>query len=557
MRSGLSCVEMPQATWFAGTVRRKTRRASNLGKRGVFGDRYDANTASITGAGLNNVDPTVERDPPPEPTPISFPSTKAHSTEAWSEKSPPPRLQPLFSRILKPSDISDSHLEAMNIQVQTDCSPEDMLPQAPDGTSYFPPLTPDQAITAASYSDATKADAATSKKRKEFDERLAELRVVNDAGYRVITRTTKPEMKPPRLAYFRKFWEGLESMAQYWDTSMDHYFDSTALPQDSGAEDEAEKGAKRQRLDSPQSKQVTVPILGLQTESSNGHGKGNDASHHLEESQKVASLTPIPSTDSQDEEDCAIMSTSVTPEPQSRMRYKGRRTATGRDMPDQFRNEAVRSFVEGAVWPFRCSVTAPRIMPIVQMNKLNLPVRQTAAVYRTSEERAKARAGIVAGPVFCIQVRPETDFHSPTLTKEQIETKARLDLMRELGGLLQCAQERVREGRTEVQPGEGKWWTTKPRWGGGPGGEVENQQGNTDSQTSDVIQMAEEMVGARARVTSKPRKKKTPAMLWKELKCGSKLWDPKIEYEAIGKDPEQDYDEVCFHRYSIVAVAFC
>ena len=39
-------------------------------------------------------------------------------------------------------------------------------------------------------------------------------------------------------------------------------------------------------------------------------------------------------------------------------------------------------------------------------------------------------------------------------------------------------------------------------------------------------------------------------MLWKELKCGSKLWDPKIEYEAIGKDPRQDYDEVCLHEYS-------
>jgi hypothetical protein len=41
-----------------------------------------------------------------------------------------------------------------------------------------------------------------------------------------------------------------------------------------------------------------------------------------------------------------------------------------------------------------------------------------------------------------------------------------------------------------------------------------------------------------------PRKKKTPAMLWKELRCGSKLWDPRISYQAIGKDADSGWDEV-------------
>ena len=43
------------------------------------------------------------------------------------------------------------------------------------------------------------------------------------------------------------------------------------------------------------------------------------------------------------------------------MRYKGLRTASGRYMPDHFRIETVRGFVEGTVWPFQCSVHPPRM----------------------------------------------------------------------------------------------------------------------------------------------------------------------------------------------------
>jgi hypothetical protein len=48
--------------------------------------------------------------------------------------------------------------------------------------------------------------------------------------------------------------------------------------------------------------------------------------------------------------------------------------------------------------------------------------------------------------------------------------RARLDILREIGLLLEIAQERYREGKSEDKPGVGKWWTEKPRFGGGKAG---------------------------------------------------------------------------------------
>ncbi|EME81131.1 uncharacterized protein MYCFIDRAFT_97007, partial [Pseudocercospora fijiensis CIRAD86] len=471
-----------------------------------------------------------ERDPPAPPTPVSFPDRRAAPVRTWDGSSPPPRLQPLFARIVKPADISASHIEALNIELIEPCPPEELLPLASDGSSYFPPLTPNQATNAASYADVTRLDANVARKCKEFDEKLAELRLENDLGFRVINRTTQPGVKPPRLAYLRKFWEGLESVAQYWDTSLDHYYDG--LPPNPDID--GEKDAKRQRLDSHFSQ---PSILTLQTASAKPNtahanskqtdGNGQPEANHAHDSAPPNNTaTQLNGVDKDSER--ASRSNSATPEPRLCPRYKGRRMGSGREMPDQFRAEAVKAFVEGVVWSFQASVAAPRQVPIVQINKLNLP-------------RAKQRQGWLEGPILCVQVRSETEFDDSALSVQQRETKSRLDTMREIGGLLQLAQERQRQGKVEHRPGEGKWYTMKPRWGGGLGGEVENPE--PPNEVKDVLVMAEEIVSASRDSTKRP-KRKTPAMLWKELRPGSKLWDSKTEYQAIGKEPSSDYDEV-------------
>jgi hypothetical protein len=414
---------------------------------------------------------------------------------------------------LKLSDISDTHLEALNIKVLPQCSPEDLLPQGSDA-SFFPSLQLEDTTTTTngggSYADAAKCDAVPAKRRAAFEQRIAELRIDNDTAFRIITRSTKPGVKPPKLAYLRKFWEGLETMSEYWDTSLDRYYEGTPSSEVEGSD------TKRQRLDS----MYDGPAL----------PQVNGADNHKPDTADTPHNDTPPATQS-------ITNTSL--------RYKGRRVSTGRDMPDAFRSDTIKAFLEAVTWPFNCNVFPPRHLPILQMDSLNLPVRQTAAVYRIPSERGRARAGWIEGPILGLQARPETEFEG-----QHKEGKARLDALREVGGLLQLAQERRRQGKVETRPGEGKWWTEKPRWGGGPGGEVEKKD-DANADVKDVVMggdgaPSDGVAAATPASTRLPpsRRRKTPAMLWEELKCGSKLWDAKTEYEAIGRDPNSDWDEV-------------
>lgn len=77
----------------------------------------------------------TERDPPAQPTPVTFPERRPLSNDAWADPASPPKLQPLYSKIVKPSDISDEHLNVLNVQISSDCAPEDLIPISPDGTS--------------------------------------------------------------------------------------------------------------------------------------------------------------------------------------------------------------------------------------------------------------------------------------------------------------------------------------------------------------------------------------------------------------------------------------
>jgi len=337
----------------------------------------------------------------------------------------------------------------------------------------------------------------------------------------------------------RKFWEGLESMSQFWDCSLDDYFEQ------SESDEHDTQTAKRQRLDDemPDISSSNAGLLNAAISNiSDSTGLMNDQrqsdTRHESGSIDVLDEDAMSTARGNGSEDTAAASP-----PPTVMRYKGRRTGTGRSMPDQFRADTVKAFVEGAVWPFRTSLSPPRMMPVVHFDKLNLPVRQTAAVYRTPNDRTKSRQGWIEGPIMGIQVRSETDFQSET--RAAADHKDRLDCMREIGGLLQLAQQRRREGRTESKPGEGKWWTTKERWGGGPGGEVQNEEGNSDSiEGMEEVLEGEQTGNAKDKAASKNRSKMTQESLRRELKCGRGYWDPKTDYTAIGTDPASDYDTV-------------
>jgi hypothetical protein len=150
------------------------------------------------------------------------------------------------------------------------------------------------------------------------------------------------------------------------------------------------------------------------------------------------------------------------------------------------------------------------------------------------------------GPVLGMQCRADVNFGAAG----QLGAESVLDTVRELGGLLLLAQERAREGKTEMRGGEGKWWTINPRWGGGPGGEVGDAQGAGDAPVKEAVTSPDDKAVQRNPDGSKSRRRPTPAEVWKILRPSHPSWDPKIVYEAIGKDKSVEWDDVrfCAHR---------
>jgi len=451
---------------------------------------------------------------------------------------------------LKPSEVTYQHLEALNLEILPLCSIEALVPSAPDGTSYVPSLAIKPAAPVLSYAQASQANPNTAKRRQEFEERLAELKVDNDTAFRVITRTYKDGSKPPRLAYMRKFWAGLENMSQYWDCSLDQYYEVVTGPDEEGTSPKRQcfhanklRNSKSFPSSTPSAEQVNLDLRVFQSAMEvkvNGLRPDSPSAQRMFAKPRSPPFSAVTPADT----DRAMRSSSASPEPRPRMRYKGRRTSTGQEMPNEFRSETVRAFVEGTIWPFQCSIAAPRHMPMVQLGKLIFPVRQTAAVYRVPQDRTRARQGQLEGPMMIVQVRPDGNFTDGAAQSQEI--KSTLDLLREVGGLLQIAQERRREGTKQEKPGEGEWWTIKPRWGGGAGGEIANEIGNAD-----IVEAAEELLGGmRDSLGGRVRKKKTPAMLWKEVKCGSGFWDPKVStcsYDCRRAADNSEPDRL--HRY--------
>lgn len=494
------------------------------------------------------VDPEEERDPPPKPTKVTFPADVQLNHSYWNGNTPPPKLFDLFSKIRQPNDISAGHVEALNITVISGCSFEDLVPLADDGTPFFPAVGLEQP-----GDGADDENALWYRKQHEFAKRYSELQYDNHQAYSVINRTAKGPATP-RVAFLRRFWEGLEDMSRYWDCSRDYYFELETT-------DGEENSPKRQRTENVSNSaeknarsDPSVQVLpGSEHYERTEH---NDAPH------SSMSIPPSPPTkqhcevlmidqvgvvdlETQSEPDLK-MESALTPSSEKatstrpHMRYRGYRTSTGRDMPDSCRSATVHGFMEAVAWPFSFSVAAPKLPPRLQVGNLILPVRQNAAVYRTPRDRSKARKGWRDGPVIGIQTRPETSFEKADAS-ERLAT-ARLDLLRELGAVLQIAQERHREGKAIEKPGEGKWWTSTPRWGS-PTSDGHTYPRGADPVAAHGKTVAEEASIKRRLYPTRPTKK-TPMEIWEEIKSGPSMWDPKIEYTKIGKDPRSEYDQV-------------
>ena len=209
----------------------------------------------------------------------------------------------------------------------------------------------------------------------------------------------------------------------------------------------------------------------------------------------------------------------------SRGSYRGYRIGNGAEMPDQYRLDCVRAFLEPIAWAFGITFSPHRRPPVLCLEHVRFPVRMNSVGWRAPTGR-KRRSGWLEGPVLGIQCRAETSFGATgTLQADSV-----LDVVRELGGMLLLAQERAREGKSETRAGEGKWWTCTPRWGGGPGGEVGEAAGASDAPAppeATTPAPTDDKFDRLFRHGLKDRRRPSPAELWKTLKPGNPLWDPK------------------------------
>ena len=216
-------------------------------------------------------------------------------------------------------------------------------------------------------------------------------------------------------------------MSQYWDASLDNYYD---VP------DEDEEMPER-----------TVPGTDIGMLASTG---GTAMDSDMEGDDPARSV-----------------------QPKMKRLYKGRRVGTGRDMPEDCRQETLRGLMEAVCWAYNCQVYTWNQMSRLAVGKMLIPVRHNMAIGQSPRDRAEARRGVLEGPVMVVQGR------SVNGLLEAIEGRGEggmpssnevSDLMEEVANLVLLAQERNREGNVPKCVGEGEWWTSRPRWGGGPGG---------------------------------------------------------------------------------------
>ena len=495
-------------------------------------------------------DPKAEREPPPLPTPVTFPQygqIKLHPRLAIPKSNP--SLRDRLAQLKTPLDANTDLLDALNIEILPVSQSVEIFPLA---DHHLPPsswlnLLDDVEIFVPHLKLVISADSTAGSSRERllgtgrpypskgvFAARLKEICFNNEDAFGTLSRTPTANGVPCRLAHFRRFWEGLDSMAYYWDTSLDDYVSSPA----------------EQKI-----------IAAHRLESNDVVGSSETTAIHEDGPRKRLKTTPSPTpasnplvcADNKVEADTLIPENPCGQQPEiispSGRKYKGQRTGNGASMPELFRSNTVKAFVEPIAWCFGCNIEARRRTPLLAVDRLMMPTKLSYAIWRAPSDVNRARLGFLEGPIMGVQCREHVKF---CREGPQVEAEAALDLLTEISVLLTIAEERAREGATENRPGDGKWWTQKLRWGGSAG--IETGDGSVDGdELSDANQNKsssgdpkDSLSTATASKYQKlaTRRRAIALRAWKKLSPGSGYWDPRVTYEQIGKNKCSSYDEV-------------
>ena len=485
-------------------------------------------------------------------------------------------LVAMLQSIVRPIDIDMTHFQALGVQVIPNSEVADLLPD--------PSLIPE--FAAWSKLDSDEVHATNESTRKPLNngnlspgcqvylDRKRELSIANSDAFRTVRRVPPPKGKSQaRLGNSFEFYRHLDLVSSFWD--------DTSKPRPSVTRKENSTG--------------------IANGDSNGTSLANSEAPDVPEE------------------------------------YKYYRASTGNQMPAEYRQNLATAFLKLVAYDYGCNVSASRMEPRLYLTNNPPPVPPVTPstqpspsstrrsyfsssctfVFRTPTTREAARAGVVEGPLAAVSVRHTTTFpptrRAPsaptsstagasssapaasdplTAAPAPLDKDSAIDLARELIAALVTAQHRAREGRKEKRFGEGEWWTTKPRWGGRPGGpigrEVDMQSGldgavgDKDAplpSVNDTVQTPAKDPGSRrsssrllssspsgfnggSSKSSKRLKKSGNLPMYdnyRMVRPPSAAWDPKARYSAIGRTSGTDYDDIfvvscLFHHVSVLRV---
>lgn len=481
------------------------------------------------------IDTTKEREPPSPPTALDFPNyhPPGHHPSQPRDESNSNGLYELLAKLKKPQDVSEDLVRALNLKIETDVKLSEIVPGG--RLSSLPPYTwpesperPEtsaQAVQSGGPKPQPLGNGYPAPKKDRYDLLRREIMFENDDGFRAVARAEPRPGRPKlRVTHSRNLWSGLENVAQYWDTSLDNYIDKSDEEEKSSSQEEAEEAEEHAKDPDKMDIDINSPT-------------SDDVVKFGKVAIKDDQLTKNPTT------------TTETDSKKPKQVYTGRRIGTGSNMPEPMREDTLRGFMEMIAWPFGCQVHLPSLPPRLSVKSLLFPVRHNFTICRSPRDRREARGGVLEGPVLVVQCRGETAFQN----RDDAGTNGRYaeicDLLRETMGMLLLAQERAREGVTETKPGEGKWWTTEPRWGGapneGPIGDGPENSGKEDEKVSngdaELDRMAKRSKHSRR---AAPARRLSMAEKWKLIQPGPSLWDRKMRYMKIGKEEDNQFDDV-------------
>ncbi|XXH01101.1 hypothetical protein Hte_007452 [Hypoxylon texense] len=531
--------------------------------------------------GLANFVQSQTIGPPPKdvppPTPIRLPQCNPQLTDAADGESER-NLVRFLQRLHRPGELSEAHFAALGVHVHTDAPAEDVVPNP----SYLPSSSGWDGID---LDEARRRDdtfrrrlshGGKSPEARVYLERRAELSVPNQAAFRTVRRIKpEPGEQPARLGGSYEFFKQMEMMAAYWD--------DTSLPPLSTENEEP------------------PPLPPRPTDASS------------EKSGQVGAAT-APESNARSETD-----SSTKPKQPERVTY---RTHPGYQMPPEYRHNFITAFVKLVAYDFACNVVAPRVEPRLQLLSApckassKSPPSQMASYFpsgcvflcKLPTTREDGRAGLAFGPVAAVSARNTTNFNTAT--------ESNVDFGRELVAALITAQHRAREGKPETRFGEGKWWATEKRWGGGEGGPIgrevdgdpvvgdkdaaaapgskeDGPASSSSSSTSSAAsrssssststsssaskpsssssssvqpppavkqaQQQQQMAMRGQPASKKPRKTMSIYDMYRMVRLPASTWDRKTRYQAVGRARGAGYDDVfvlssLFHHLCVLRV---